>query len=75
MALLDVSQAAERCGLSVSFLNKLRTQGGGPPYCKLGRCVRYLDNKIDAWVEANECRSTSQGPRIETLTQVRRKAR
>jgi predicted DNA-binding transcriptional regulator AlpA len=58
--LLNVSQVAERCGVSISFLNKLRTKGGGPPYLKLGHAVRYLDSKLDDWIAAQERRSTSE---------------
>jgi predicted DNA-binding transcriptional regulator AlpA len=62
MPLLDVSQAAQRCAVSVSFLNKLRTKGGGPPYRVLGRCIRYLDNEIDDWINEHKCRNTSERP-------------
>jgi hypothetical protein len=71
---LDVSQAAVRCGVSISFLNKLRTTGGGPPYSKLGRAVRYLDSKLDAWIAAQERRSTSEQPPKPVAPSRRRKA-
>jgi predicted DNA-binding transcriptional regulator AlpA len=60
MPLLDVSQAAQRCAVSISFLNKLRTKGGGPPYRVLGRCIRYLDNEIDDWINEHKRRNTSE---------------
>jgi predicted DNA-binding transcriptional regulator AlpA len=58
MPLLDVSQAAARCGLSISFLNKRRICGGGPKYCKLGKAVRYRDTELDAWISAQMRGST-----------------
>jgi predicted DNA-binding transcriptional regulator AlpA len=56
---LDVVGAASRCGLGKSTLNKLRLTGGGPEYIKLGRRVLYEPAKLDEWMAAHRCRSTS----------------
>jgi excisionase family DNA binding protein len=56
--LLTVSEAAQRLGVSVSYLNKLRGSGGGPAFMKLGsRRVAYDPADLAAWLQ--ECRRTS----------------
>lgn len=59
-ALLTVEQAAEYLAVSCSYLNKLRVQGGGPVFCKLGRGVRYRKSDLQAWVDAHRVNSTSE---------------
>lgn len=57
--LLSTSQAAEHLGLSAAYLTKKRITGGGPAFVKLGTRVSYDPADLDAWVEANKRRSTS----------------
>ena len=56
----DSRQTAERIGLSESFLNKARVTGGGPPYLKVGKAVRYRWSDVEAWLQARTRRSTSE---------------
>jgi predicted DNA-binding transcriptional regulator AlpA len=59
--LLNVNQAAERLGVSVSYLNKLRMSDEGPTFMKLGaRRVAYDPADLASWL--NDCRrgSTSE---------------
>jgi hypothetical protein len=50
----QVSQELERRGItrSVSTLEKLRCRGGGPPFRRFGRDVRYPYNDLESWIEA-----------------------
>ena len=58
---LSVSGAAEYVGVSVSYLNKLRSAGGGPVYQKIGtRRVTYRLSDLDAWLAAGRRKSTSE---------------
>jgi predicted DNA-binding transcriptional regulator AlpA len=58
---LSVSGAAEYVGVSVSYLNKLRSTGGGPVYAKIGsRRIVYRLADLDAWLAASRRRSTSE---------------
>jgi predicted DNA-binding transcriptional regulator AlpA len=60
--LLNVAEAAQRLGVSVSYLNKLRLTGGGPHFIKLGaRRVVYDPSDLAAWVA--QCRRTSTSSR------------
>lgn len=58
--LLNVNEAAERLGVSTSYLNKLRLTGGGPAFVKLGARVSYDPGDLAAWLDANKRRSTSE---------------
>ena len=57
---LDTTAAAARIGLSRSTLEKLRVYGGGPPYLKLGRLVRYRVTDLDAWLAERMVANTSE---------------
>ena len=46
---LSTRQAAAYLNLSRSRLEIWRHEGQGPPYCKLGRSVRYHRPSLDAW--------------------------
>jgi predicted DNA-binding transcriptional regulator AlpA len=60
-SLLDVTAAAEHCGLSASTLNKLRCRGAGPKFLKLtGAAVRYDPKDLDLWIESRRRSSTSE---------------
>jgi excisionase family DNA binding protein len=62
-ASLREDKAAQHLGLSVRTLQKWRVRGGGPPYHKLGRAVRYSADDLDAFIEAGRRTSTSDpGP-------------
>jgi excisionase family DNA binding protein len=49
---MDDKQAAEFTNLSPSYLRKLRVNGGGPPFIKIGRMVRYNRDDIQAWLKS-----------------------
>ena len=55
----SVKGAAQHTDLSESYLNKLRSQGGGPDYFKIGRRVVYDTCDLDEWLERLRRRSTS----------------
>ncbi|MDO8379217.1 AlpA family transcriptional regulator [Phenylobacterium sp.] len=57
--LLNVNEAAERLGVSVSYLNKMRLTGAGPPFVKLGARVCYDQPDLSAWIEGQKRRSTA----------------
>lgn len=40
--------------VTTNRLNKLRYEGTGPTFVKIGRTVRYRWSDVDAWVTANE---------------------
>jgi predicted DNA-binding transcriptional regulator AlpA len=60
--LLDTAAAAERLGVSPSFLAKARMQGVGPRYRKLGRAVRYAHADLDHWLQGCGRTSTAEQP-------------
>ena len=46
---LNTREAAALLGLSPSTLARYRITGEGPWYCKLGGCVRYRGDDVEAW--------------------------
>lgn len=59
-AVLDTEAAAKYIGLAASTLEKKRVEGGGVPFVKLGRSVRYRVCDLDAYLAARVISSTSQ---------------
>ncbi|MBB5685657.1 helix-turn-helix transcriptional regulator [Sphingobium boeckii] len=57
---VDTAIAAKRLGLSKKTLTNRRIYGGGPPFLKMGKAVRYRVSDLDAWVAAHVVNSTSQ---------------
>ena len=51
--------AARLVGLSESTLAKLRLNGNGPIYCKLGRRVVYRPVDLEQWLQSRTTRDTS----------------
>jgi len=56
---LSASQAAKLLGLASSTLAKLRLNGNGPVYCKLGRRVVYRRADLEDWLQSRTTRDTS----------------
>ena len=44
---------ARRLAVSRAVLRAWRHRGYGPPFCRFGRSIRYLDSDIDAFIEAS----------------------
>ena len=64
MMLMSQTQLARRLEVSRRTLERWRVEGGGPPFLKVGRGVRYDDNDLAAWIAAQRRLSTSDpGPR------------
>ena len=59
-AWLSTRQAAHCLGLTSKILEHWRSRGGGPPYAKLGRNVRYSRTTLDGWATARTIGNTSQ---------------
>ena len=61
--LLSPRQAAVFLGLQekagISRLAKLRHYGGGPVFVRIGRTIRYDRADLNAWIQKNKRRSTS----------------
>ena len=50
-------ELAERTRISPRTWQQWRGAGGGPPYVKIGRAVRYRWSQVEAWIA-----SQSTGP-------------
>lgn len=58
---LSVSDAAAFLGVSKSWLNRKRLEGGGPTFAKLGRRVVYEFADLVQFLESRKRQSTSAG--------------
>ena len=56
---LTAGAAAKLVGLAPSTLAKLRFNGNGPLYRKLGRRVVYRRADLEAWLQSRIARDTS----------------
>lgn len=56
---VQAGDAARIVGLSASTLAKLRLNGNGPIYCKLGRRVVYRPPDLEQWLQSRTVRDTS----------------
>lgn len=56
---VDTSQAAKITGLSPATLNTLRSRGGGPPFVKIGKSVRYRVADLHHWLDERVVASTA----------------
>ena len=52
-------EAARYLTLSVQRLAKLRLEGGGPRFAKIGRSVLYRRTDLDLWLQLRTRTSTS----------------
>ena len=51
--LVKASKVAEFLDTTPGRLAKMRMDGDGPPFVKLGRSVRYRWSDVHRWVDAN----------------------
>jgi hypothetical protein len=57
--LLSAKEAATYLGLSEAYLAKLRSEGGGPDYVKIGTRVLYSVDFLAAFIAARRRTSTA----------------
>jgi excisionase family DNA binding protein len=59
-AAVSENQAAEFLGVSVRTLQAWRVRGGGLPYVKIGRAVRYQRRALIEFQQRNTVTSTTE---------------
>ena len=57
--LWTTEQTARVLGMKAHTLEKWRTTGAGPPFIYVGGAVRYRPSAVEAWLESQTRRSTS----------------
>jgi predicted DNA-binding transcriptional regulator AlpA len=50
MTLLTERDVADILRKSLSYVQHLRSDGGGPRYLKIGASVRYRQDDVDSWL-------------------------
>lgn len=67
---IDESFVAAMLSVSPGYLANLRSSGGGPKFCNLGkpgrgRCIRYRVADVLAWADSRSVASTSEYARTD----------
>jgi predicted DNA-binding transcriptional regulator AlpA len=55
-AFLNEIELSELLSISLAAIRKWRTERRGPPYLKLGACVRYRLADVEAWLASRPVR-------------------
>jgi predicted DNA-binding transcriptional regulator AlpA len=72
--LLDTDYVAWNIlGCTANWLERMRCQGRGPAYIKIGRAVRYRRSAIDAWLAENTRIPEEEARRTPSSRRGRRK--
>jgi len=61
---LSTREAAVRLSIGASTLKKLRVNGGGPAFHRIGRRVVYSTDLLDEWAKRATFESTSEYRRV-----------
>jgi phage terminase Nu1 subunit (DNA packaging protein) len=60
-------KTSEATDIPVRCLQNWRVRGGGPPFYKVGRLVRYDLDEVIAWVKARRVTSTTEVDQREEI--------
>ena len=55
---LSTTEAAKHLGIAKSTMDKMRSEGRGPRYLKLGGRVFYMVNDLDSYLESKMVETT-----------------
>ncbi len=58
--LIQEPEAAKILGMSISWMQRSRWDGSGPPYIKINHAVRYRVSDLEKWIEERIQKSTSE---------------
>jgi hypothetical protein len=61
--LMTEIEASKRLACSVGLLRKLRGNGQGPSFYKIGRLLRYSEESIDSWLAEHRVETNNGGGR------------
>jgi excisionase family DNA binding protein len=62
LELMDDHEVARLTGRARSTLQKDRVRGGGIPFVRFGKLVRYRPTDVAAWLAALPTRTSTSGP-------------
>ena len=59
MQLLTPDQVASRLQIHTRSLSRWRTNGGGPPFLRVGGVIRYPSDSLEDWLQSRSARSVA----------------
>jgi predicted DNA-binding transcriptional regulator AlpA len=60
MVMLTQKEVSKMINMSEAWLEQKRCKGGGIPYIKIGRSVKYDINDVEKYIQNNRKKHTSQ---------------
>lgn len=54
---LSIAEVTRKLGISVRSLSRLRENGAGPPFVRIGRRVTYNPVRLAEWIDRQESAS------------------
>jgi Helix-turn-helix domain len=61
---LTTEDVAALLKLKPQTLKRMRVHGGGPPFDKIGKAVRYEQSALNEWTAKRRCTSTTQADQL-----------
>lgn len=60
--LLNEERVAHLLNVSVRTVQAWRIRGGGPPFVRCGRAIRYRPHALQLWIDRRTVASSNGGP-------------
>lgn len=60
------SEVSEITRLTIAWLRKARSNGYGPPFRKLGECVRYPEKDLTQWLTNHQLKTCTRPATSQT---------
>ena len=70
LVMLTTAEVGEQLRMSATTLKKLRRQGKGPKFIKLGPSVKYLPADVNAWLLSQRRKTTQPRKTVKESTPV-----
>ena len=59
MELMNEQAVAKQLNCQIKTMQAWRHRGGGPPFVRVGRLIRYSPDSVQKWIESRTVQSTS----------------
>ncbi len=64
MALIGENETSQLTDIPVATLRTKRVRGGGPPFYRIGRSIKYDTDEVLAWVKARRALNTTDADQV-----------
>jgi predicted DNA-binding transcriptional regulator AlpA len=60
MELMNEQAVAKQLNCQIKTMQAWRNRGGGPPFVRVGRLIRYSPDSVAEWIKSRTVQSTSE---------------